>query len=82
MIKEETQKTTIRAARIEAELSQVELSAMAGISRAVLSHMENGLPVRLSSFKAVCLALGLDKKNVEGVCTTYRVGRPFVPRKK
>jgi transcriptional regulator with XRE-family HTH domain len=61
------EKTTIRKARYALHWRQSELAAAAGVSVPVISRMENGHPIQSTSFKLVCLALGVRPENIEGV---------------
>lgn len=58
---------TVREWRIERQITQWDLAALAQVSTAVLSRMENGRPVQKTSFILVCRALSLPPEEVTGV---------------
>lgn len=57
----------LKLARLQACLTQAELARAAGVRRETVHRLEAGSPVRLSSVRKICAALGLRPSEVVNI---------------
>jgi DNA-binding XRE family transcriptional regulator len=68
-------KKTIRQARVEKGLSQLQLAYKIGMRPETISDIETGRGTILQTLCAICKVLDLDINEVEGVVVKKRVGK-------
>lgn len=65
---------TLKEARINKDISQVELARMAGTSQRLVSRAESGKTILKETLVKICAALDISPDDVTGVDALSRVG--------